>query len=55
MQVGSVRASIRPTNVAALIVAAQMGIWGTGKSSRNQAVMRQAAEGLCHYLESLRP
>jgi AcrR family transcriptional regulator len=54
-QVGSVRASIAPTSVAALIVAAQMGIWGTGKSSRNTAVMRQAAEGLCDYLESLRP
>ncbi len=55
MQVGSVRASIRPTNVAALIVAAQMGVWGTGKSSRNTTVMRQATEGLCDYLESLRP
>jgi AcrR family transcriptional regulator len=54
VQAGSVKADIKPDNVAALIVAAQMGIWGSGKSSRNQAVMRQAAEGLCDYLESLR-
>jgi AcrR family transcriptional regulator len=54
MQVGTVKADVNPKNVAALIVAAQMGIWGTGKSSRNQDVMRQAAEGLCDYLASLR-
>jgi hypothetical protein len=41
--------------VAAQIVAAQMGIWGTGKSSRDQTVMRAAAEGICAYLEGLRP
>jgi AcrR family transcriptional regulator len=52
---GTVTASVAPQSVAALIVAAQMGIWGTGKSSRNQDVMRRAADGLCAYLESLRP
>jgi len=36
-------------------VAAQMGIWGTGKSSRNEDVMRRAAEALCAYLDALRP
>jgi hypothetical protein len=54
IQAGTVKADIKPKNVAALIVAAQMGIWGSGKSSRNQDVMRTAAEGLCDYLESLR-
>jgi hypothetical protein len=51
---GTVKANTNPNNAAAHIVAAQMGIWGSGKSSRNQDVMRQAAEGLCEYLESLR-
>jgi len=51
---GTVRSSVKPGNVAALIVAAQMGIWGSGKSSRNQHLMRQAADGLCDYLDSLR-
>jgi TetR/AcrR family transcriptional regulator, transcriptional repressor for nem operon len=55
IQAGTVKADIKPKNVSALIVAAQMGIWGSGKSSRNQDVMRQAAEGVCDYLESLRP
>ena len=41
--------------MAATIVAAQMGIWGSGKSSRDREVMRRAADGLCAYLESLRP
>ena len=55
MQAGTVRPSISPRNVAALIVAAQMGIWGSGKSSRSTDVMRQATDGVCDYLESLRP
>jgi TetR/AcrR family transcriptional regulator, transcriptional repressor for nem operon len=54
MQSGTVRPSISPRNVAALLVAAQMGIWGSGKSSRNTEVMRQATDGVCDYLESLR-
>ena len=54
-QAGTVRPSTSPRNVAALIVAAQMGIWGTGKSSRSAEVMRQATDGMCDYLESLRP
>jgi hypothetical protein len=37
-----------------LLVAAQMGIWGSGKSSRNTEVMRHATDGVCDYLESLR-
>jgi AcrR family transcriptional regulator len=54
-QLGTVSASASPEAVAGLIVAAQMGIWGSGKSSRKAEVMRQAAEGLCSYLEALRP
>jgi TetR/AcrR family transcriptional repressor of nem operon len=54
MQAGTVKPGRERENVAALIVAAQMGIWGTGKSSRNMDVMRRATEGLCEYLESLR-
>ena len=54
-QAATVKAAIEPRSVAALIVAAQMGIWGTGKSSQRAEVMRQAAAGLCDYLESLRP
>jgi len=52
---GTVKATANPDDVAAAIVAAQMGIWGSGKSSRNEQVMRCAADGLCAYLESLRP
>ncbi len=54
IQAATVKASTAPATVAALVVAAQMGVWGSGKSSRNTDVMRQAAEGLCDYLESLR-
>jgi AcrR family transcriptional regulator len=54
IQAGTVSPDISPRQSAALIVAAQMGIWGSGKSSRSQVVMHQAAEGVCDYLESLR-
>jgi AcrR family transcriptional regulator len=54
VEMGTVKANTNPNNAAAFIVGAQMGIWGSGKSSRNHDVMRQAAEGLCEYLESLR-
>ena len=52
---GSVRASVAPRAAAALIVASQMGIWGTGKTSRSKTVMLQATDAVCDYLESLRP
>ncbi len=55
MEAGTVKQDIVLGAVSALIVAAQMGIWGSGKSSQREAVMRQAAEGLCDYLDSLRP
>ena len=54
IQAGTVKASVSPSAAAALIVSAQMGVWGSGKSSRDAAVMRQAAQGIIDYLESLR-
>ena len=51
---GAVPSDVHPQSVAALVVAAQMGIWGTGKSSQNATQMHTAAEGLYTYLESLR-
>ena len=55
MKAGKVRKGVAPTDVAALVVAAQMGIWGTGKSSRSEELMVQAGEAFCGYLDSLKP
>jgi AcrR family transcriptional regulator len=55
IKAGKVRKDISPGDTAALVVAAQMGIWGTGKSSRNKEIMLQASEALCGYLDSLKP
>ena len=52
---GKVRKNIIPAEAAALIVASQMGIWGTGKSSRSRELMTQACEAICGYLDSLKP
>lgn len=54
MKAGKVKANITPTDVASLVVAGQMGIWGTGKNSQCMELMKAATEGLCGYLESLR-
>jgi AcrR family transcriptional regulator len=51
---GKVRKDAEPAKVAALIVAAQMGIWGTGKSAQADKGMNDACDALCGYLESLR-
>lgn len=48
---GTVTNDLEPEAVAALLVAGQMGIWGTGKSSRNKAVMIQAAKAISGYLD----
>jgi TetR/AcrR family transcriptional repressor of nem operon len=50
---GSVRKEVDSRSVAAMLVAGQMGIWGTGKSSQSKAVMKQAAEAICDYLDTL--
>jgi TetR/AcrR family transcriptional regulator, transcriptional repressor for nem operon len=51
---GTVRSDVAPGKVASLLVASQMGIWGTGKTSQNNELMVQACEALGDYLESLR-
>lgn len=51
---GKVRKDVTPKNVASLVVAAQMGIWGTAKSSQSKDVMVQTGEALCEYLDGLR-
>ncbi len=53
IKAGTVNKSVSPKAVAAMIVASQMGLWGTGKSSRNKAVMVQATDAVCHYLDAL--
>ena len=55
IKAGKIRKNVSAANAAALIVAAQMGIWGTGKSSRSPELMAQAGEAVCAYLDSLRP
>ena len=51
---GTVHSSVDPRAAASFIVAAQMGIWGTGKVSQDEALMMQAGEAICAYLETLR-
>lgn len=55
VEAGTVRADVAAESTAALLVALQMGIWGTGKSSRSAALMLEAASAACEYLERLRP
>jgi AcrR family transcriptional regulator len=50
---GTVRPGVDAADAAALIVVAQMGIWGTGKYSRDEALMTRAGEALCDYLDTL--
>jgi len=50
-----IRKDVSPQNVAALVVAAQMGIWGTAKSSQNPQLMVQARDAICDYLDGLKP
>ncbi len=54
IKAGTVKPTVAAENAATLIVAAQMGIWGSGKSSRDPAVMQHACDGICDYLETLR-
>lgn len=55
IEAGAVRPDVSPERAAALLVASQMGIWGTGKSSRDPRLMVAACEAVCDYLERLRP
>ena len=54
MKAGTVRKDVAPRAVAAMLVAGQMGIWGTGKSSQSKAVMTQATDAMSDYLDSLK-
>jgi len=54
IEAGTVRKNVVPKAVASMVVAGQMGIWGTGKSSQSKVVMTQASDALCDYLDSLR-
>lgn len=52
---GQIKKSVGSQEVAALIVACQMGIWGTMRNTRNAEQMIRSGEALCRYLDSLRP
>ncbi|MGH6770710.1 MAG: TetR/AcrR family transcriptional regulator [Xanthobacteraceae bacterium] len=54
IKAGKVRKDVSARKVASLLVATQMGIWGTGKSSQSDTLMIEACDALCGYLESLR-
>ncbi len=54
VRTGRVRKGVSPRNVAAMLVAAQMGIWGSAKNSQSKELMSQTSEALCDYLDSLR-
>jgi AcrR family transcriptional regulator len=51
---GTVRGDVDVRAAATLVVLAQQGIWGTGKYSQDAALMSQAGEALCAYLDTLR-
>jgi AcrR family transcriptional regulator len=55
IKAGKVKKDASPHHIAALVVASQMGIWGTGKSSKHAELMAQAGEAVCGYLDSLKP
>jgi hypothetical protein len=55
IEAGTVKMTVAPQAVAAHFVASQLGIWGLGRSTRSEPVLREAAQGLCDYLDSLRP
>jgi len=52
-KMGQIRNDLDARSIAAFLVAAQMGIWGSAKSSRSAEIMQQAGEALCAYLDSL--
>jgi AcrR family transcriptional regulator len=55
IKAGKIRQDVLPSNVAALVVASQMGIWGTAKSSQDPQLMVQTCDAICDYLDGLRP
>ena len=55
IKMGKVRRDTNPGNVAAFIVASHAGIMGIGKNSQSAELMKQAAQGLFDYLDTLKP
>ena len=55
IELGTARQDVNPEKVATLVVASQMGIWGTGKSSQQKEVVQQAIDSICDVLDGLRP
>ena len=55
IKAGKVRKDVSPRKVAAFIVAAQAGMAGTAKNSRNEELLLQTSQALFDYLDSLKP
>ena len=55
VKAGKVRKTISPRNAATFVVAALAGIIGAAKNAQSEELLKQAAEGLFDYLDSLRP
>ena len=55
IKAGTVKKKVSPRKVAAFVVAAQAGIIGTAKNAQSEELLRQAAQALFDYLDSLRP
>ena len=55
IKAGKVRKDVSPRKVAAFIVAAQAGMAGTAKNSKDEALLLQTSQGLFDYLDSLKP
>src|SRR5207244_1825843 len=53
IKAGKVRKAVSPRNAAAFVVAALAGIIGTAKNAKSEELLKQAGEGLFHYLDSL--
>ena len=55
IKAGKVRKDVSPRKVTAFIVAAQAGMAGTAKNSRNEELLLQTSQALFDYLDSLKP
>ena len=55
IKAGKVRKDVSPKKVAAFFVTAQAGIMGMAKNSQSTQLVKQVGEGLCDYLDSLKP
>lgn len=52
---GTVRRDADAKGAAMLTIFSQMGIWGAGKVSQDEKLMRRAGRAFCAYLDTLRP